>query len=226
MIIGAQEHQPRDHFHPLTHSARYSNPVRTPRVAYLPDSFHEVNGVAHTSRNFFAYAQRHDLPFLCIRAGTRPQALEENGNLRSLELPRSRASIRIEKDLQFDPLFWRHAKQSTASLLAFSPTSSTLPAQRTRHPRRILCPATSNSRFAASWHTNVHEYAARRLDWLNSCLSPAFADTVSQRVEGGALFATSRFYSLARVLYAPNDELCGMLESSHASPLLSHAARR
>jgi len=28
-------------------------PMRVPRVAYFPDSFHEVNGVAHTSRNFW-----------------------------------------------------------------------------------------------------------------------------------------------------------------------------
>jgi len=32
--------------------------------------------------------------------------------------------------------------------------------------------------LAASWHTNVHEYAARRLDWFTRRLSPAFADAV------------------------------------------------
>ena len=71
----------------------FATRVSVPRVAYLPDSFHEVNGVAHTSRNFFAYARQHDLPFLCIRAGTRPQALEENGNLRSLELSELRRTF-------------------------------------------------------------------------------------------------------------------------------------
>jgi len=80
-----------------------------PRVAYMPDSFHEVNGVAHTSRNFVVYAQRHELPFLCIRAGSRQQQFKQQGELRTLELTRSRASIRMEKDLDFDPLFWRYA---------------------------------------------------------------------------------------------------------------------
>jgi hypothetical protein len=28
-----------------------------PRVGFFPDSFHEVNGVAHTSRNFEAFAR-------------------------------------------------------------------------------------------------------------------------------------------------------------------------
>ena len=82
--------------------------MRVPRVAYFPDSFHEVNGVAHTSRNFLAYAQRHGLPFLCVRAGTREISFEQVGELRTLELRRSRGSVRMEKDLEFDTLFWRH----------------------------------------------------------------------------------------------------------------------
>ena len=48
--------------------------ARMPRVAYFPDSFHEVNGVAHTSRHFEAFARRRNLPFLCVRAGDRSQA--------------------------------------------------------------------------------------------------------------------------------------------------------
>ena len=38
--------------------------MTAPRVAYFPDSFHEVNGVAHTSRHFEAFARRRNLPFL------------------------------------------------------------------------------------------------------------------------------------------------------------------
>lgn len=43
------------------------NPV--PRVAFFTDSFHEVNGVAHTSRHFDAFARRRALPFLNVHAG-------------------------------------------------------------------------------------------------------------------------------------------------------------
>ena len=45
--------------------------MRVPRVAYFPDSFHEVNGVAHTSRNFVAYAQRRLIYrfFVCALGG-------------------------------------------------------------------------------------------------------------------------------------------------------------
>lgn len=51
------------------------------RVAYFPDSFHEVNGVAHTSQNFEAFARRSKLPFLCVRAGDRAQAVTEDGEV-------------------------------------------------------------------------------------------------------------------------------------------------
>src|SRR5579859_6767816 len=71
--------------------------AQPPRVAYFPDSFHEINGVAHTSRHFEAFARRHDLPFLCVRAGHRKHALEEAGNLWTLELPRGSFSIPLEK---------------------------------------------------------------------------------------------------------------------------------
>src|SRR3984957_2777846 len=84
--------------------------MRVPRVAYFPDSFHEVNGVAHTSRNFVAFAERRGLPFLCVRAGVRERQQERGGELHTLELRRSAMAVGMEKDLTFDPLFWRHAE--------------------------------------------------------------------------------------------------------------------
>jgi len=90
--------------------------MRVPRIAYFPDSFHEVNGVAHTSRNFAAYAERHGLPFLCVRASvgahTAGRVAAKAGEMRTLDLKRSPMAVRMEKDLQFDPLFWRHADRS------------------------------------------------------------------------------------------------------------------
>ena len=37
-----------------------------PRVAFFTDSFHEVNGVAQTSRQFDAFARRWQIPFLRV----------------------------------------------------------------------------------------------------------------------------------------------------------------
>jgi phosphatidylinositol alpha 1,6-mannosyltransferase len=96
-------------------------PSPHPRIAYFPDRFHEVNGVAHTSRNFAAYARRHDVPFLCVRAGqtTRPPAPE--GPVEALELGRSPLSVGMEKDLSFDPLFFRYSGLISETVRAFRP---------------------------------------------------------------------------------------------------------
>src|SRR5580693_7377281 len=184
--------------------------MRTPRIAYFPDSFHEVNGVAHTSRNFVAYAQRHDLPFLCVRAGTRHNPIEQHGNLRSLELPRSEIAVGMEKDLAFDPLFWRHADAIADELHRFRPDilhmtgPSELGIFAAYFAWKLRIP------LAASWHTNVHEYAARRLNWLTNLLPGDLGVATEHGVEAGSLDITTRFYSLAKVLFAPNTELFDM----------------
>jgi phosphatidylinositol alpha 1,6-mannosyltransferase len=192
--------------------------MRVPRVAYFPDSFHEVNGVAHTSRNFIAFAERHRLPFLCIRAGSRVTAFEQIGELRTLELGRSKASVRMEKDLEFDVLFWRHGKIIQRELERFKPDvihitgPSELGIFGAYFAWKLGIP------LAASWHTNVHEYAARRMAWLTQKMNAQRGAAVERSVESGALWATSQFYKLARVLFAPNEELCRMLEQSTGRP--------
>ena len=161
------------------------------RVAFLPDSFHEVNGVAHTSRNFTAYAQRQAHPFLCVRAGTRTPALQQDGSVTSLELPRSRVSVAIEKDLSFDPLFWRHGRVVNAVLRHFKPDVIHITGPSELGMFGAWFAWRHGVALAASWHTNVHEYAARRMGWLGA--------RGGRAVEATTLEATSRFYRLAKV---------------------------
>jgi phosphatidylinositol alpha 1,6-mannosyltransferase len=190
-----------------------------PRVAYFPDSFHEVNGVAHTSRNFVAYAERHDLPFLCVRAGTRPNAIEQHGKMRTLELPRSEIAVGMEKDLAFDPLFWRHADTIEDELHRFRPDilhmtgPSELGIFAAYFAWKLQIP------LAASWHTNVHEYAAKRIGWLTSLMpTDDMVHATEHGVEAGSWEMSMFFYSLAKVLFAPNTELCDMLAKGTGRP--------
>ena len=192
--------------------------MRVPRVAYFPDSFHEVNGVAHTSRNFLAFAERHRLPFLCVRAGGRTAAFEQIGELRTLELGRSKASVRMEKDLEFDALFWRHAGAIRRELKRFKPDVIHITGPSELGIFGAYFAWELSIPLAASWHTNLHEYAARRMAWLTQRLGERRGGAVERGVESGALWATSQFYKLAQVLFAPNDELCRMLERSTGRP--------
>jgi phosphatidylinositol alpha 1,6-mannosyltransferase len=73
-------------------------------------------------------------------------------------------------------------------------------------------------RLAASWHTNLHEYAARRLYWLTRHMPGGWGGWVERGVEAGALAAAVGFYRLANVLFAPNVELCRMLERASGKP--------
>jgi glycosyltransferase involved in cell wall biosynthesis len=188
--------------------------MRVPRIAYFPDSFHEVNGVAHTSRNFVAFAERHNLPFLCVRAGGRTQAFEQVGELRTMELARSSLSVGIEKDLSFDPLFWRHTVSIGRELKRFRPDIIHITGPSELGILGAYLAWKLDIPLAASWHTNVHEYAGRRMNWLTRHLSQKSKAAIEQNIETGTLRAMSSFYRLAKVLFAPNDELCRMLEAA------------
>ena len=174
-------------------------------------SFHEVNGVAHTSRNFVAYAQRRGLPFLCVRAGMREISFEQVGELRTLELRRSRGSVRMEKDLEFDTLFWRHGEAIRRELERFRPDVIHITGPSELGMFGAYFAWEMGVPLAASWHTNLHEYAAKRMVWLTGRMAESRA-AIEGGVETGALWTMSQFYKLARVLFAPNDELCRMLE--------------
>ena len=189
-----------------------------PRVAYFPDSFHEVNGVAHTSRNFEAFARRRNLPFLCVRAGDRAQRFIQEGNVWTLELPRGFLSFALEKDLRFDPAYLRHIPHIGEVLEKFKPDLIHITGPSEVGALGAWLSHHLGLPLAASWHTNVHEYAARRADWFLRLLPEGQSVATGQHIEDLAMATAARFYSIARVLYAPNPELCAMLESTTGRP--------
>ncbi len=186
--------------------------MRVPRVAYFPDSFHEVNGVAHTSRNFEAYAVRHGLPFLCVRAGDRAELVVESGEVRSLELKRSRTSIRLEKDLEFDTIFWRHHDAIEWELKRFKPDVIHITGPSELGVFGATFAWKMGIPLAASWHTNVHEYLAKRMRRLTGLLPAKHVLAAEHGIEVATLDLATRMYKLAKVVFAPNLELCAMLE--------------
>ncbi len=200
----------------VTASASTAN--NAPRVAFFPDSFHEINGVAHTSRQFEAFARRRNLPFLCVRAGNRKAALVKEGNIWTLELPRSFLAFAVEKDLSFDPAFIRHLPLMGEVLERFQPDlihitgPSEMGLLGTAFARELRLP------LAASWHTNVHEYAATRSDWFLRALPERSAATTGKVIENTSLAILAVFYAQAKVLFAPNPGLCAKLEHATRRP--------
>src|ERR1700751_1468497 len=194
-----------------------SAPPRVPpRVAYFPDAFHEINGVAHTSRHFEAFARRHSLPFLCVRAGPADGAAKD-GAVRTLELPRSAFSFPVEKDLRFDLAYWRHQPRILRAPRRFRPDiiHITGPSELgfigawIAHHLRVP--------LVASWHRNVHEYAATRSGWFTRHFGSR-GPRVGRQIESSALWATALYYRQARLLFAPNPALCALLERATGRP--------
>jgi glycosyltransferase involved in cell wall biosynthesis len=174
--------------------------------------------VAHTSRHFEAFARRRNLPFLCVRAGDRAQAITEDGNLWTLELPRGFLSFALEKDLRFDPAFLRHIPLIGEVLERFQPDLIHITGPSEVGMLGAGLAHHYGLPLAASWHTNVHEYAARRSGWFLRLLPKRHSASTGQKIEDLSMAVAARFYSVAQVLFAPNPELCALLERTTGRP--------
>ena len=189
--------------------------AEAPRVAYFPDTFYEINGVAHTSRHFQAFAQRRGLPFFCLHPGKRESGIREQqqGELTTLEIPRGSAlSFRLEKDLTFDPAFVRHKNFLAERLRVFRPDIIHITGPSEPGILGAWLAKNLNVPLVASWHTNLHEYAAQRATWLLRMLPRSKIPAAKTRIEHATLLACARFYRLAEALFAPNIDLCRLLE--------------
>ncbi|MBM3754531.1 MAG: glycosyltransferase family 1 protein [Acidobacteria bacterium] len=184
---------------------------RAVRVAYFADSFHEVNGMARTSRELDAYARRGELPFLCIRAGETTRT-----TVNSVELRRATTSIPVDKDLAFDPLLGRHLLRVRNAIRRFKPDLIHSTGPGDIGLMGVYFAYHFDLPLVASWHHNLHELAARRLQFildhpLFSFLPKAYADFVTLLTERGALEGVALFYKLAQATFAPNPALVDML---------------
>jgi glycosyltransferase involved in cell wall biosynthesis len=185
----------------------------TPRVAFFTDSFHEINGVAHTSRQFVKFAKCRQVPLLCVNAGRRTQ-WNRDGALTQLELKRGRCGIRLDDELCSDLLLWRHFWDVRKAVRDFAPDIIHVTGPSDIGQLGAYIAHKLKLPLVASWHTNVHQYAANRLHrWL-----PFVSTTLQQRIEQQTFKAALRFYKLARVLLAPNEELRQELQTRTGKP--------
>lgn len=189
------------------------------RIAFFTDSFHEINGVALTSRQFESFARRRSLPFFSVHAGPTNHS-DTSGSVTVFEIARSNAAFNLERtsELAFDPFLFRHQQRLVQALAAFQPNAIhiTGPGDFGMLGARIA--SKLNVPLVASWHTNVHEYAGRRLEQLLSFLPNCQLKTVSSIAERQTLSGVATFYKLARLLFAPNPELIDLLRQETGKP--------
>jgi len=193
--------------------------MTSPRVAFFTDSFHEVNGVALTSRQFESFADRRQFPFFSVHAGPET-TIQKRDSLTVFEIQRSNAAFNLEatSDLSFDPLIVRNRSRLLYELGGFRPDVVHITGPGDFGILGAWIAVKLGIPLAASWHTNVHEYAGRRLEKLLGFLPPKHVQNVSAVAERQAFAGASRFYRMAELLFAPNKELVDTLHRQTGKP--------
>jgi len=189
-----------------------------PRVAFLTDCFHEVNGVALTSRHLDAFARRRELPFLSVHVGPQTKTWVD-GSVTTIELKRSPASIPLDAGMYFDTLCLRHLPRVKKAMQAFEPDVIHITGPGDGGLLGFILALQLNIPLVASWHTNLHEFGARRLERIvGGVLPKSPTRAIGAASERGMLRLLSLFYGFARVQLAPNPELIQMLEQRTRKP--------
>ena len=188
-----------------------------PRIAFLTDTFHEVNGVALTSRQLRNFARQRELPFLCVYGGDETRR-EQNGSVTELQLERGPLAFALDKGLWQDPALWRFHGQLTAAIREFRADLIHITSPGEVGALGAMLARQMDIPLVISWHTNFHEFGARRLHRMLSWLPDAVLDPFCEGSEHYLLEACLKFYSKGRVLFAPNAELVKMLAERTGRP--------
>lgn len=181
------------------------------RVAYFPDSFLEVNGVAMTSNRLVSFVKKFELPFVNVHAGPKTEVKQE-GNFVSLSLKRSPASFEMDEGLHYDPFFQRHAGFVRRELEKFRPDVFHITGLNDVSILGAYLAWKMDVALVGSWHTNLHEYAARRLRARLRFLPKKTLYGLTEFMERRILDGAKLYYKMPQRLLAPNQELIDMLE--------------
>lgn len=188
------------------------------RVAFFTDTYNEINGVALTSRQFTACAERHNLPLLCVRGGTETRR-STSGSVHHLELCRGPLAFELDRGLFHDPMLWRLHGEVESSIDEFQPTLIHVVSPSDVSEIGAYIAKGRKLPLAISWHTNLHEFGAMRLSKMLAWMDDETRKGVVQFSEANILNIVLAFYKLGDVLYAPNEELIAMLRERTGKPV-------
>lgn len=176
--------------------------TREPRVALFCETFHEINGVALTVRQLVEFAKRHNRPLLAIHGGKNP-GVEQQGSVRRIELRRARMSIPIDSDLEYDLFFWRNQTKIRKEISSFEPDVIHITSPGEFGQIGLYLSNSLKIPLVASWHTNFHQFAARRLKKVLGILPDGVSAPTVAWSEQRALKLLLWFYGKATVTLAP-----------------------
>jgi len=135
-----------------------------------------------------------------------------------VELKRGPAAFPLDHELSCDPFLSRYKRWVTTQVLPFQPQLVHITGPGDIGILGLWVAHTLRVPLVASWHTNLHEYASRRLNRLFSFLPDTLRDRLCQTAENRSLSACMRFYGLARFLLAPSEAMVNLLKQRTGKP--------
>lgn len=127
----------------------------------------------------------------------------------------------LDKMHDFDLMFWRHYSQIENEVRAFAPDFLHITGPSDVGQLGALVAHRLQIPLAASWHTNLHEYAEQRASTLVRFLPEALSRRIGVQIRETSLAAVLRFYKIPQVLFAPNHELMDLLVKKTGKPVHS-----
>jgi phosphatidylinositol alpha 1,6-mannosyltransferase len=194
------------------------------RMALFPCTYREIDGVANTSRQFAAFAKERGFPFLLVHAGPRDEVITE-GSFTRVQLRRSRIKFPLDGHHEFDLLFLRHYPRLLRLVRDFSPDVIHITGPSDVGILGTLLAHNLGVALAASWQTNLHQFARCRVSRLLSSWPENLSAKLAAAAEFASFHAAARFYKIPRLLFAPNCELVELLGKTTGKPcfLMSHS---
>jgi glycosyltransferase involved in cell wall biosynthesis len=142
----------------------------------------------------------------------------------TLQLKRSWASFPLDKDLHCDPLLSRHRNRVIDQLKTFRPDLIHITGPGDFGVLGFWVAHSLGIPLVASWHTNLHEYASKRIQEALSFVPRRLRTGIGRTAEDLSLNAAMRFYRLPHFLLAPNPEMVEQLRACTRRPayLMAH----
>lgn len=165
-----------------------------------------------TSKRLIAYASKRDFPFLCVHAGGRTEERKE-GSIEYLSLKRSPIAFPMDEGLKYDPLFQRHSNRVLRRLMEFRPDVVHITGLNDVSILGAYLAWKLKLPLVGSWHTNLHEFAARRLTRIFRFLPESASSKITDFTERKILDGAMLYYKMPKLLLAPNQELVEALRT-------------
>ena len=163
-----------------------------------------------TSQRLTSYAKKNNFPFLCIHAAKKEET-RQDGSVTFMTLKRSPVSFSLDEELAYDPFFQRHARKIEKQLLDFDADVIHITGLNDVSIVGAYLGWKYQIPILGSWHTNLHEFAAHRLQTMLRFLPAEFVKKITGLAERKILDGAVLYYKMPKVVLAPNQELISIL---------------